>query len=182
MLARYYRGWLTGFVLVASLFSATRTSAQSVFVEGASSEFGTLDVTTGVFTSLGTTAVPLDGLAFNSSGTLFGIDNTGSTLYTVNPTNGALTTIGGTGAAVAAGSAGIGLAFSPSGSLFLLTSRPEPERHSLHRRSRHWISHAGWPDRESVFRFFLPSLAATCTRATTRRAPTYLPARTCWIS
>ena len=118
------RPLLTGLALVASLSCATFASAQSVFVSGADNEFGTVDVTTGVFTSLGTTPVTITGLAFNSSGTLFAVDSMATTLYTVNQTNGALTAIGGLGPAVVGSSAGVGLAFSPSGTLFLQDQDP----------------------------------------------------------
>ena len=122
---------LTGLALMASLSCATFASAQSVFVESAdpnlpgTGQFGTVNVTTGAFTSLGTTTpVTLTGLAFNSSGTLFAVDSLATTLYTVNQTNGALTAVGGLGPAVVAGSAGVGLAFSPSGTLFLQDQDP----------------------------------------------------------
>jgi hypothetical protein len=72
--------------------------------------FGTLDLNTGVFTSLGLTeiggnpllATPLSGME-EANGTLYGADegiNNNGGLYTINPTNGALTTVGATGLSI----------------------------------------------------------------------------------
>ncbi|MCW3054614.1 MAG: hypothetical protein JWN14_3784 [Chthonomonadales bacterium] len=67
-------------------------SAQSIYVEGSGNEFGTLDLSTGTFTSLGTTTPTLFGMAFASDGTLYGLDNQGNAdLYTIDPTTGATT-------------------------------------------------------------------------------------------
>jgi hypothetical protein len=55
--------------------------------------FGTLDLSTGVFSLLGTSATTVAGLGvFN--GSLYGGAYTGGTLYSINPSNGAETTIG----------------------------------------------------------------------------------------
>jgi hypothetical protein len=74
-------------------------------------QFGTIDLSTGVFTSLGLTeiggnpalATPLSGMA-EANGTLYGADegthNNGG-IYTINPSSGALTTVGSTGLSIA---------------------------------------------------------------------------------
>jgi hypothetical protein len=73
--------------------------------------FGTIDLNTGVFTSLGLTdiggnpqlAVSLSGMA-EANGTLYGADegiNNNGGFYTINPANGVLTTVGATGLSIA---------------------------------------------------------------------------------
>jgi hypothetical protein len=66
-------------------------------------EFGTIDLNTGVFSSLGNNLpVALSGMA-EANGTLYGADegitNNGG-FYTINPANGALTTVGATGLSI----------------------------------------------------------------------------------
>jgi hypothetical protein len=73
-------------------------------------QFGTIDLSTGVFSSLGQTeiggnplaAVALSGLA-EANGTLYGADegiNNNGGIYTINPSNGALASVGATGLSI----------------------------------------------------------------------------------
>src|SRR5208283_545546 len=57
------------------------------------SQFGFIDLSTGVFTQLGTLPVTLDGLAVYQ-GEIYGYGAGSGTLYQVDPTNGKLTMIG----------------------------------------------------------------------------------------
>jgi len=57
------------------------------------SQFGTMDLNTGVFTLIGSQTAQLSGLGV-LSGTLYGGASVGNTLYSVNTTTGALTSIG----------------------------------------------------------------------------------------
>jgi YVTN family beta-propeller protein len=59
---------------------------------GDPTQFGIVDLTTGVFTPLGNLGLTLGGLAVGPGGVLYG--GAGQTLYSVNPTNGALTAVG----------------------------------------------------------------------------------------
>jgi PEP-CTERM motif len=73
--------------------------------------FGTIDLNTGVFSSLGLTEIggnPLLGVSLSgmaeANGTLYGADegiNNNGGFYTINPANGALTTVGATGLSIA---------------------------------------------------------------------------------
>jgi len=59
-----------------------------------SGAFGTIDLTTGIFSSLGTSSQVIDAGLGVADATLYGASNGGNTLYTVSPVNGALTTVG----------------------------------------------------------------------------------------
>ena len=123
------RPLLIGMFLMASLSCAALASAQSVYVTGAGNEFGTLDVTTGAFTSITTTAPMLTGLTFAPGGTLYGVDIDGNDLYTINTTTGALTAIGSTGLV---GTTVVGLASASNGALFLLDQDTNTSNSSLY--------------------------------------------------
>jgi hypothetical protein len=66
------------------------------YVVGSGSQFGTVDLATGVYTQISPNINDAVGLAIGSGGVLYGINNSGS-LMTVNPTTGATTIIGSTG-------------------------------------------------------------------------------------
>ncbi len=78
----------------------------------------TIDDTTNVGTSvrLGTTGVPIDGLAFDANGTLYGIGQADSTLYTINQTTGQATAVGSLGIDVKSPVAGMTFGPATSGS------------------------------------------------------------------
>ncbi|MFO1500653.1 MAG: PEP-CTERM sorting domain-containing protein [Verrucomicrobiota bacterium] len=80
-----FRGDGTGFL--ATVFDASATPSNDLY------EF---NLSTRTSVRLGSTSVPLDGLAFDGA-TLFGLGQTDGTLYTVNQTTAALTAIGGPG-------------------------------------------------------------------------------------
>jgi hypothetical protein len=68
----------------------------------------------------------LDGLAFSSTGTLYGLAQGGQTLYTIDPVTGAATTVGSTGISDNCGGYACygfgGLSFGSSGGLFAALS------------------------------------------------------------
>jgi hypothetical protein len=84
------------FVLAASLWWSSSASADVVYVSRGSNSFGTVDLSTGTYTNIGTTSVQLNGLAFAPDGTLYGMGNN-NTLYTVNRGTANLTQVGATG-------------------------------------------------------------------------------------
>jgi hypothetical protein len=59
-----------------------------------SDQFGTIDLNTGVFTSVGNSGVLLSGLGVGTNGNLYGGIFGGNTLYQVNPADGSLTSVG----------------------------------------------------------------------------------------
>ncbi|HLI82427.1 MAG TPA: hypothetical protein VKV17_00845 [Bryobacteraceae bacterium] len=79
-------------ILVILAF-ATAGSADTVYVAGADNDFGTLDLSTGTFTSIGVTSQTFYGMGF-SGGTLYGLDSEDrAKLYKINPATGATTEI-----------------------------------------------------------------------------------------
>jgi len=95
-----------------------------VYVSRDFSAFGTVDLTTGVYTNIGTTSVQLDALTFAPNGTLYGMGSDNN-LYTVNPTTGGLTNVGATGTffalnSLAARSDGALFGEDPFGALYTL--------------------------------------------------------------
>ena len=115
---------LIAFVVPAVvLFAVTDALAITLFAGTGQNDGGriiTIDSTTGVGTLVGSSGFnEVSGLAFSSSGTLFGAawNSTGGELWTINPTNAAQTFVGTiTGCTGNNFVAGIG--FSPSGTLF----------------------------------------------------------------
>lgn len=81
--------------LAASFFSCSLKADNTAYFLGGSGEFGTIDLNTGAYTSLGNTGQTLAGLA-TVNGTLYGASyNTANgTLYSVNSANGSLSAIG----------------------------------------------------------------------------------------
>jgi len=91
--------------LITTLSASSALADSYAYVEGDAGPFGTIDLNTGAFTSLGTTSLGgtteyLSGLGV-ANGTLYGASfitygNTG-TLYSINTANGSLTTVGSSG-------------------------------------------------------------------------------------
>jgi len=82
--------------VVLFILSAASLNANSIAYTGSStSQFGTIDLNTGVFISLGNSGQTLAGLAV-AGGSIFGTSyhTANGTLFTVNPANGALTSVG----------------------------------------------------------------------------------------
>ncbi len=88
--------------------------------DGSFSTTGTLFrfTLTGNSATVVSAAIPqLDGLAFSSTGTLYGLSQGGAALYTINTSTGVATEVG-TGTGIAGTFGFGGLAFGPSGTLF----------------------------------------------------------------
>jgi hypothetical protein len=87
----------------ALLGSAGRAAAAMVYVAGSGNEFGTLDLTTGAFTQIGTLNLPagdnLFGMGFGADGNLYGLDSStpNAELYRINITTAQVTAIGALG-------------------------------------------------------------------------------------
>lgn len=79
----------------------TATADQSVYVTGSGNEFGTLDLTTGAFTSIATLALPAGDAMFGmgfANGILYGVDSgPNANLWQINTSNGDLTSVGTVG-------------------------------------------------------------------------------------
>lgn len=71
---------------------------------------------TGTAVRLGSTGIPIDALAFDGAGTLYGIGQASATLYTINQLTGTATAVGSLG--VAMNSPVAGMTFAPSSSDF----------------------------------------------------------------
>lgn len=88
---------ITAIYLILVAASASAVKADNIaFMSTNTGVFGTIDLNTGAFTQLGSSAVALGGIAV-VNGTLYAssYNTTGSgTLYTVNPANGSLTIVG----------------------------------------------------------------------------------------
>jgi hypothetical protein len=111
-------------VAVLFLAFAANGQAEPVYVSRIFSDFGTVDLTTGVYTKIATTSAQLDALAFAPSGTLYGLGSDNH-LYTVNPATGGLTDVGSTGTffglnSLAARSDGTVFGEDPFGTLYTL--------------------------------------------------------------
>jgi PEP-CTERM motif len=88
-------------------------------VSGTNSFFS-INTSTAVATPIGTTGAFINGLGFNSSGTLFGSGNNG--LYTINLGTGAASLVGNTGF-----SSSGDVAFDSSGNLFMTSTTPSAD-------------------------------------------------------
>jgi hypothetical protein len=89
-----------GVLALALLLGGTRPArAAMVFVAGSGNEFGTIDLTTGAFTQIGTFSslppgVNMFGMGFGADGNLYGLDSENpAVLYRINTANAQLTTI-----------------------------------------------------------------------------------------
>jgi outer membrane protein assembly factor BamB len=105
------RLWLATFILLLSGMGQAR--ADFVYVSRDFSKFGTVDLTTGVYSEIGTTSQQLNALTFAPNGTLYGI-GANDHLYQVNTATAALTDVGATGTFFALN----GLAARGDGTLF----------------------------------------------------------------
>src|SRR5947209_20339314 len=83
-------------ILVAFSSSSSAVRAGLVYVSRPFEAFGTVDLTTGTYSQIGTTAVQLQALSFAPSGKLYGIGSDNH-LYQVNTATAALTDVGATG-------------------------------------------------------------------------------------
>jgi hypothetical protein len=84
-------------ILSLTLFAASASAGQIVYVVTYGGQFGTMDSTTGAFTQIGpTTSDPLGGLVPGPNGSLLGVSY-GGNLDSVNPATGAISVIGATG-------------------------------------------------------------------------------------
>ncbi len=97
-----------GVLAVACLFSACfgLQASPIAYVYSASNQFGTIDLSSGIFTLIGNTGVSLTSLTITGGGTLYS-QNGSNNLVTVNPATGLTTPIGpGSSAAISARSDG----------------------------------------------------------------------------
>jgi hypothetical protein len=82
---------------------AGRAAADMVYVATADNEFGTVNLTTGVFTQIGTLSLPANdfifGMGFGADGNLYGVDSISpnAELYRINTSTAQLTAVGALG-------------------------------------------------------------------------------------
>jgi hypothetical protein len=87
--------------LSAATKPSTADAASLVYVAGSGNEFGTIDLTTGSYTNIGTLNLPsgdnIFGMGFGADGKLYGLDGSlpTSNLYRIDTTNANTTLIGG---------------------------------------------------------------------------------------
>jgi hypothetical protein len=87
-------------IIVAGAVTPQMATAATIYVAGSGNEFGTLDLSTGGFTSIGTLNLPsgdqMFGMGFGSDGNLYGLDaqTPGAQLYQINTSNANVTAIG----------------------------------------------------------------------------------------
>jgi hypothetical protein len=84
---------ILGAVLAIALGSVGANASPFAYESTSSDQWGTIDLGSGAFTQLGTSAGQLSGLG-EVGGNIYGGVSGSSTLYRVNPTDGALTSIG----------------------------------------------------------------------------------------
>ena len=106
--------------LGASVTPRTAVASSTVYVAGSGNEFGTLNLTTGAFTSIGTLNLPsgdqIFGMGFGADGNLYGVDNeSDAQLFRINPTNATVTDLG------AIGMSAIDATMDASGKMFVLS-------------------------------------------------------------
>jgi hypothetical protein len=85
-------------VILLLAFQASARADDMAYMVTAASQFGIIDLTTGVFRVLGNTRTPPFGLGRTPDGKLYTSDSS-STVYQVNPANGNLTIVGHNGVA-----------------------------------------------------------------------------------
>lgn len=95
------------------MFSVGLQASPLAYVYSTSNQFGTIDLSSGSFILIGTTVSGLNSLTTSPGGTIYSQDGSG-TLFTINPSTGAATTVG-------TGGTPVGLADSPSGTLYGVT-------------------------------------------------------------
>ena len=91
---------VTGALVVLALLlggGAGASHAATVYVAGSANDFGTLNLSTGVFTDIGTLNLPVPerifGMGFGADGKLYGLDSSSldANLYLINTTNAQVT-------------------------------------------------------------------------------------------
>jgi hypothetical protein len=99
---------LAAIAVWAAMSPGAANAGSVVYVAGSGNEFGTLNLTTGAFTDIGTLNLPANdnifGMGFGSDGKLYGLDATLPTanLYQINTSNADTTLIGPTNPAESA--------------------------------------------------------------------------------
>jgi hypothetical protein len=98
---------LAAMALAAAMGPGTAEAGAVVYVAGSGNEFGTLDLTTGNYTNIGTLALPggaandnMFGMGFGADGKLYGLDsqtNPDAHLWLINPATAGVTDLGGVG-------------------------------------------------------------------------------------
>jgi hypothetical protein len=113
---------ILGLVALALLVGGAGTAwAGPVFVAGSGNEFGTINLTTGMFTSIGTLALPtndnLFGMGFGADGNLYGLDSQlpNAHLWRINKANANVTDLG------AIGQSAIDMTADASGKVYALS-------------------------------------------------------------
>lgn len=112
-------GVLAAIVLSTALGPCTAEAGSTVYVAGSGDEFGTLDLTTGHFASIGTLDLPggdtISGMGFGANGNLYGVDSqTDAHLWQINVNNASVTDLG------AIGMSAVGAGADASGKLYVL--------------------------------------------------------------
>ncbi len=88
--------------LLIPLWSTAAEAGSAVYVAGFGNEFGTIDLTTGAFTQIGTLALPANdaifGMGFGSDGNLYGLDlQSDAHLWRIDVSNANVTDLGAIG-------------------------------------------------------------------------------------
>ena len=112
-------GLLAAIVLSSALCPCTAEAGSTVYVAGSGEEFGTLNLTTGQFTSIGTLNLPggdtISGMGFGANGNLYGVDlQTDAHLWQINVNSASVTDLG------AIGMSAVGAGADASGKLYVL--------------------------------------------------------------
>jgi hypothetical protein len=120
---------LAAVALSAAMSPGTADAAPVVYVAGDSNEFGTINLTTGAFTSIGTLNITtgniLFGMGFGSNGQLYGLDSQdgtgGAHLWQINTTTAGVTDLG------AVGQTTIGAGSGLNGTMYSITYPTSPD-------------------------------------------------------
>jgi hypothetical protein len=111
------------FALIALICAARPRDAsadQTVYAVGSGNEFGTISLSTGAFTQIGTLALPSSdqiwGMGFGADGNLYGMDSLNAALYRISTTDASVTNLGNIGLGE------IGVGSDASGKFYGLTS------------------------------------------------------------
>jgi hypothetical protein len=125
-------------ILCAALASAAPLHASYVYLADSANEFGTLNLTTGVFTLIAVQSDPVSGMGFAPGGIMYGIGSAFGTddpaqVYEIDPLNAAMTVLGSVlpsdyGATVGAD----GLIYALSGDDFAIFYTVDPAGLSVH--------------------------------------------------
>lgn len=116
--ARVKSAKLAAFI-AGCLLSAAPVFATSAYLADSDGDFGTVDLSTGVFTRI-TTSAPSDiyGMGFNSTGVLYGTNSANqANVYLINPLSGVATNLGSSGVYSAYGST-----VGPDGMIYALSA------------------------------------------------------------